>query len=485
MASPKTKTVPPRKPVTPNTESLESIMPLLNTGCGFDLLTGKWLKLDDGSYIILGGLARYWSIGGPPNSYKTALLLFFHLAPSDNLTHIAAPSTFTYDTENSYVISRLHEILKKFKGLFDLNFAYSGMWTIVPKHMKLADLWWEDVKDWFKAIVKEKFMVSTPMTDIKTGKPFRMFFPSFLPIDSISQVESTTAHELAEKKLGDSKAKMYYINVGFDKSRILGELGTLVYKAGAYTLLSTHIGDENMMSNQRFPTKEFTDSAAGQILKGVPKNFSYLLTHIWLTNTAKVSHVDHMEKYPKKQTLKLTPKGDLVTVKMTLVRSKTSRSGHTKDVYISQSAGVQAHLTNIIELKEECDNYGIVGNNVRYAMDLYPKAIMMRTTLREKIDNDVKLRRAIDITTEMYQTFSLFLYDNPNVICTPAQLREELEEKGYCWDTILESRGFWTVEDDKHPVPRLSTMDLLNIRIGEFTAPWAMKTKDTAKKSKV
>ena len=102
--------------------------------------------------------------------------------------------------------------------------------------------------------------------------------------------------------------------------------------------------------------------------------------------------------------------------------------------------------------------------------------------MREKIDSDTKLRRAIDITTEMYQTFSMFLYEDAKVICTPAQLREDLIKLGYDWDIILESRGWWTLEDDKCPIPRLSTMDLLNIRIGEYDAPWAKLSKSAKKK---
>lgn len=469
-------------PVKPNTNLPDGLQFMLPVGGGFDLPTGRWVELEDGTSIILGGLSKYWAISGPANSYKSALLLYFQQAAIENVMHIAPPSVITYDSENTYDLYRLTQFQKKFKYQNERAFTYSGAWSILFKREMFFDKAWNIIKDWFKGIIKANINIESPMSDPMTGKKGTDLFPSFLAIDSMSQVESEETNKATgDKDIGDKKAKTYYMNMGFDKSRVIGALGNMAQKAGCYVLTASHLGEKIAMAMNEMPKRELTDMPIGTILKGVPDNFKYLMLHIWMSSTATVPHVDGAIKYPKTQKFKDTPKGDLQRVRLTLVRSKTSPDGYVQNCLISKKEGYQPHLTCLIELKEVYASFGIIGNNTTYALAIYPSVKIMRTTARERIDNDAKLRRAIDITFEMAQTFALFLYDDPELKCTPEQLYEELDKMGYDWNLILSLRGNWVFNEDTHPIPRVSTMDLLNIRIGKLDLPHCKKPDQKVK----
>ena len=67
-------------------------------------------------------------------------------------------------------------------------------------------------------------------------------------------------------------------------------------------------------------------------------------------------------------------------------------------------------------------------------------------------------------------------------MCTPAELYEDLKKKGYDWNILLNTRGWWTIENDKHLIPFLSTRDLLNMRAGTYHPYWLEDDKKTIKK---
>ena len=59
-----------------------------------------------------------------------------------------------------------------------------------------------------------------------------------------------------------------------------------------------------------------------------------------------------------------------------------------------------------------------------------------------------------------------------DLLCTPLELYEDLKKLGYDWDQLLNTRGWWTVNNDKHPVPFLSTYDLLMMRKEKYKPYW-------------
>jgi hypothetical protein len=153
------------------------------------------------------------------------------------------------------------------------------------------------------------------------------------------------------------------------------------------------------------------------------------------------------------------------------LRSKSGPSGNTIEIIVSQTEGVLPGLTEFNYIKDS-GRFGLNGSLQNYALDIYPECKLSRTTVRGKLDKDSKLRRAMNITSELCQIQEYFKAQS-EYFCTPAELYKDLKELGYDWDMILsQTRGWWTVNNEIHPLKFLSAMDLLRMRKGEYKPYW-------------
>ena len=69
-------------------------------------------------------------------------------------------------------------------------------------------------------------------------------------------------------------------------------------------------------------------------------------------------------------------------------------------------------------------------------------------------------------------------------MCTPAELYEDIKKLGYDWNTLLDTRGYWTFNQYSHPVPYLNTVDLLKMRKGLYKPYWLNDDKKSEDKKK-
>ena len=97
------------------------------------------------------------------------------------------------------------------------------------------------------------------------------------------------------------------------------------------------------------------------------------------------------------------------------------------------------------------DRFGLGGHDRAYFCHLRPDVSLQRTTVRSKIDGDAKLGRAIEICAELCQITNLWLDTPASVLCTPEELYRDIAAMGYDWEELLDTRGFWVYENDKHP----------------------------------
>ena len=119
------------------------------------------------------------------------------------------------------------------------------------------------------------------------------------------------------------------------------------------------------------------------------------------------------------------------------------------------------------------------GNDRIYNMVLLPEVKLQRTTVRKKIDNDPILRRAINITSEMFQmlmTRSEYR-DIKYITITPEVLYAKIKDMGYDWNKLLDTRGYWLIDqyDLEIDKPFLSTPDLINMFLEEYHPWWYPK----------
>jgi hypothetical protein len=172
---------------------------------------------------------------------------------------------------------------------------------------------------------------------------------------------------------------------------------------------------------------------------------------------------------------------DLNLVTIRNLRGKSGITGMPTQLIISQSEGVLPSLTEFHYIKE-MDRFGLEGSNVAYALNIYPDCKLSRTTVRGKIDADPKLRRALNITAEICQMGEIHMPIADKFLCTMKELYDDLKAKGYDWDILLNTRGWWTYDNDQHPVPFLSSFDLLRMRAGLYHPYWLEDDKKTMKK---
>ena len=166
---------------------------------------------------------------------------------------------------------------------------------------------------------------------------------------------------------------------------------------------------------------------------------------------------------------------DLNVVTIKLLRNKWGRSGLQMQLIVSQEQGVLSHLTEFHYLKTN-KQYGMEGNLQNYTLVFCPEIKLSRTAVRSKIDKHPTLRRGLTIASELLQLNQLFT-DTDGVFCTPKELYDDLKALGYDWEVLLRTRGWWTFSNDSHPIPFLTTMDLLRMR-KKLYVPFWMKPED-------
>lgn len=146
---------------------------------------------------------------------------------------------------------------------------------------------------------------------------------------------------------------------------------------------------------------------------------------------------------------------------------------------MSQTEGYLATLSEFHYCKTN-GSFGIESSGiggVTMWMTMYPEVTFTRNTVREKIREDSKLREAIRLTSEILQIANFWVQTPRELLSEPKELYVGLKEKGYNWDELLQTRGYWTPDQYTNPIRFLSGMDLLNIHASIYIPYWHKKAK--------
>lgn len=252
------------------------------------------------------------------------------------------------------------------------------------------------------------------------------------------------------------------------------EVPTILGKSGHYSLLTAHYGKtQNIQAGPMSiaPPKKLNTMKNGEVIKGATDQFYYVTQNLWKTLTAGqyTNQGTKGPEYPIDSDDTNKPNEDQYVVNLQCLRGKNGPSGFTQRIVISQKEGVLHEITDLEHIRQNA-YYGTTGGNTNFVLDLYPDGKLSRTNARQKLGADPKLCRAVEITADIIQLRQQRLHSD--VICTPQELYTDLKAMGYDWDELLETRGWWTVNNDQHPVPFLSTLDLFNIRKGKYKPYW-------------
>lgn len=464
---------------------------MINIGACLDIPTGFYIKGAYGENVLLAGLGWNTGLVGTGNKYKSTLEHFMMLSAMDRIFSTGETSASTYDTETNIHENRLQNFTLKFPSFADKEIINDGTWVITDKTVYLGDEWFEDLKKFlrFKMENSKKFIRKTPFLMRDKVSPLCVMVPTFSEIDSLSEFETSDVNKIIEENpLGDAGGNTIHMRQGLAKTRLLMELPSLAGNAMHFFLVTGQYGSGIQMAAGPYappPEKKMQYMKPGEKIKGVPDKFFFLMSNCWhaVSATALINQSTKAAEYPKDSSEnQMNGDQDLNIVTIKQLRSKSGPSGISLDIIVSQIEGVLPTLTEFHFIKSE-NRFGLEGSNLNYSLTLYPGVNLSRTTVRGKIDSDEKLRRAINITSELCQMQQYYRH-NPDVLCTPKELYEGVKNNGYDWDFILDhTRGWWTFDNDKHPTKFfLSTMDLCLMRLGKYHPYWLEDDKKTIKK---
>ncbi len=461
-----------------NFEQIPNIKFSYNIGSLMDIPTGKYEIGKHGESLFNGGLANITGVVGIGNNFKSTIMHYMMLSAMSKFQKSTAS---TYDTEINISENRLKKLtshIEEFKGE---DIVENKRWLITDKTQYFGNEWFEKIKDYMTAKKDnaKSITVDSPFL-ARDGKTFLpMLIPTFTEIDSFTKFETSNTFNMQDKnELGDSGANTLYMKEGQDKKRLLNYLPKPVQESNNYFLMTAHIGKDIPMDPRAAPVKKLQFLKNNDVLKGVTTDFTFLTTLCWQCQNATPFFNDTTRgpEYPRDTDDNMKGDTDLFLVTLVQLRNKNGPSGLIMQILVSQQEGVLPSLSEFHYIKTN-DRFGLGGNVQNYFLDLLPDVKLSRTTVRGKLDTNSQLRRAMNITSEMCQMKYLWHDLSEGLMCTPKELRDDLIKAGYDWDVLLNTRGWWTYNNDKHEIPFLSTMDLLKMRKGEYHPYW-LDSKD-------
>lgn len=457
----------------PNFTAAPAVKVLINIGAGLDIPTGTYLTGKYGESILNGGLGAVTATVGIGNVFKSTITHYMMLSAMDRIMQSTPTSASTYDTEINIHESRLRTITRRFKSFQDKDIFADQDWVITDKTVYYANEWYEILKTFLKDKVKSKAMdVETPFMERDRVNRITIKTPTFSEIDSFSEFETEDVAEIQDKnELGESGGNTIHMRQGLAKTRFLMDLPKFATGAYHYILMVAHVGKEIQMASGPMPAppvKKLTTLKNGDKIKGVTDKFFFLMNNCWqaLSASPLINQGTKGPEYPRNPDDNKPMDTDLNVVNLRQLRSKSGQSGIVLQILVSQEEGVLPELTEFHYIKES-GRYGISGTLQHYSLDFYPDCKLSRTTVRSKIDTDPKLCRALNITAEMCQMKDYWYSIDTSLLRSPKEIYDRLLELGYNIDDILNTRGWWTVNNEDHPVPFLSTMDILKMACPE------------------
>ena len=470
----------------PTIGRIKPIKPKINVGGKLDHFNGNWYYDKYGGAVLNGGVSFFFAVAGEQNRYKTAIaraigaLAFSRVYWLSTVDEKYTSYYSAFDTETNTEDKRYITMFSKPWYKFAENPVDNERWILSDVGATTFDSWvtnWRNTCKTKRDTLGKQLTVPTPFLE-RDGSPLTMILPTFTDMDSISQARTEQQNDMHdEHEISSSKLGMYHARGGLGKSHAIDDIPPLAVSSSTYMLCSVQTKKATSYDNAP-PKKTFQDMPQDIQLSGVPRNFLYLVHDCLLVlKSERLTPSDKSgPKWPRADELRDRDNPDLNIVTVVNQRGKSGLSGVPMKLVVSQTEGYLPRLTMFNDIWDE-GMYGLVGTNSNYALTLMPDVKLTRTTVRNLIDTNEQLARALEITADLcYMDFVNSINgEHKDTICTPEELYNDIIKLGYSWDDIFNTRSWWTPFEDKHPMKRLTTKDLLNIRAGRYAPKWLSK----------
>ena len=468
----------------PQMQRSQAIKPYYNTGCALlDITTGRYVRGKFGEKILSGGVGLLNAVIGKPNLYKSTLAYFMNFSALSKFKY----SRFgIYCTEMNTQEHRLNSIAQAIAEYHGRDLFQEGVFSLTDKSIMLADEWYEKKREQMQSKIDnlKKISVRTPFLDHDGVSLMTVPYITADMIDSFTEFESKDVAEIQRNnELGDSGANTIFMRQGVVKTRFRADSPRHANLSNNIITMTAHVGNVIGMDPRNPPPKKMTFMKQGEVVKGVSGKFLFLTSICWHMVSASILVNDSTRGADYPYTPDDVFKGDcdLVAINAQLIRNKNGQSGCYVQLIASQNEGILPYLSDFHYLRTE-KYYGCDGNDRNYSLSLVPDVKLQRTTVRQKLRESPKLQRAVQISAEMLLAQRLHTDMPAELVCTPKELYDDLIAKGFDWNILLNTRGWWCY--DNH-LPHggqhyLSTLDLLEIRAGIKDRPyWLAEDKRT------
>jgi len=464
----------------------EPVKPCFNIGAGFDVPTASVLRGKYGESIMNGGYTIFNGMAGTGNVFKSAMLEWQELAAQDRINYALdiIPDTLKYDTEINKNEDHIRTFAQEFPTFKIIDPISSGNMVITDKSKYSGNKFFEIMKETLKQKDNSKEAIILPFLDRDNKTLYKCKFPTFGGVDSLTEFDTDAERTMGEEnELGESGANTLFMKSGLFKTRFLIELSPIIHSSMHFMGMVAQIGNEISIQTGPMPAapkKSLGAMKNGEVMKNVTSKFSFLTSILYQPISAKGlfngSRMEDGPLYPMEKSdkdFKAKNDNDLFEIQLKCLRNKNGPTGFTMTVILSQSLGVQRELTEFHYIKER--RFGFEGNLQNYNLVLYPDVKLSRTTVRRKLADDYKLKRAVNILSELLQFRDLkpVVIARDDINCSPEELYKDLKDQGYDWDVLLNTRGWYCPNnDDPKLIPFLSTIDLLRMRKGLYFPYW-------------
>lgn len=452
---------------------------MFNVGAGLDIICGRWYQGIHDESLLNGGCGVMNGFVGGPNLFKSTMMNYKMFR---SMARINGSTGSVYETEMNANSGRMEELasyIPEFNG--ELIIETERM-VHTNRELYTGDEWYEETKDW----LAKKFEDAQKSKDWKVKLPFikkgtvdelmEMIMPTFGALDSFTDFFTKDVIKMTnDVELGGKGAETLWMRQGIQKTRLMSEFPPLLNKAAHYFFMTAQIGAIFNLDQYNPEKKKFAAMQGNVKMKGVTSKFEYLMNSILqFYHIEKLLNKDKMPRFPRDEFDNVEGDSDLQLLHAIELRGKNGPSGVPIKIVVSQKEGVKAELTEFYAAISHPDRFGLVGNDRNYHLAFCPDIKLMRTNIRSKIAEHATFRRALNINMELLQMTQLMPeLRTQDLLCTPEELFNDIKALGYDWDMILGgTRGWWTINNDDHPVKYLSTMDLLRMRKGLYKPYW-------------
>lgn len=436
-------------------------IPLFNTGTMYDVMTGSYSKGYDGKWYLNGGLpSAITGIHGGGNLFKSTMLDSFIVGA---MRIYPSADMFVIDTEGSKSKDRISDFLNDpLHSLFPDQDEVVHRITIKsdPDESSITPVW-----EFLKEICAKKeanrkdCTVKLPLIDPITGKNIETWNPTFIFIDSLTELESDEEEEMlnSDKGIEDKKNKTIWLVDGNKKTVLVRAMRKMAAKYGICLCCSAHKGNNSSMDSYAPPTKQLQHMKQADRMKGVGSRFEFL-AHV----LSQVIGAKTLTDSTGTALFGPGPDNDINEILLKIQRNKSNASGISAPFVVSQDEGV-LNVVSYLHYLRSNSYTGLDGgpSKPKHACVLYPGHSFSRNTIREVAGSDYALCRAIELTSRY-----LYIQRNWNLSKipfdfsrSPEQLFDALTASKADMKDVLESTSYWTI--DKCDREYMSIMDIL------------------------